>query len=891
MEARPNGNTYDRHKIDDLKARIDLLDVVQKSGVSMRKMGQNWLGRCPFHDDGDASLSVNPAEQLWRCFGCDTGGDVLNYLQLKESLTFPQALERISLLAGEHPHPIIREERPDRENLPGGFTRPQLLERVADMYAHGLRESKPAQQYLVSRGLDSGELWKAFRVGAATGALMATLPAVGGIRDAMTALGIVTPKGREFFAGCVVVPLTHPDQGVVGMYGRKISPDAKVRHLYLPGPMRGVLNWQALKLSEHIVIAESVIDALSLWMAGCAEITCLYGSNGLTNDLQELMGRFGTREVRWCLDADEEGAATTIRLTMQLSRKGIRCLRIALPEGKKDPNQALMEEGIPALQEALANPLSNEPTDPPLPSAEPLPSKPERQETGDGFVLIFGPIQYRTTPRPPFTGKLRVTLRVTCAEREERSFMDTLDLFSHRARCVAIGQIVHRLHVRKAEVERHFLALVAETETWVDALTIDPAEGGTVEAVKRAPEMSAEEREEALAFLRRDDLVETILLDMEALGYAGEEQGKLLAYLIGISRRLDRPLSGIVMSQSGAGKSSLAELVEMLTPAENVVLYSRISAQALGYLPRDFLKRKLLILEERVGAEAAEYQIRILQSRQRLSQAVVVKDPTTGKMHTRHFEVEGPIAYIETTTNSRINHENATRCFEIHLDESEEQTKRIHDRQREGRKEGARRRLNTDAIRRRHHNAQRLLQPVKVFIPYVDLLSFPTRWLRTRRDHERFLCLIEAAAFLHQYQRDGGVLEDSEDITRFIRASVADYALAYNLAREVLQATLHELSREGRELWEAARQMMGQGDDRDRYFTRRDLRQHTDWHDHRLRDALQELVDMEYIGIAGGSQGRTYQYRLLAAEDEEPMTLRELTTPEQLQRMLETGGS
>lgn len=94
------------------------------------------------------------------------------------------------------------------------------------------------------------------------------------------------------------------------------------------------------------------------------------------------------------------------------------------------------------------------------------------------------------------------------------------------------------------------------------------------------------------------------------------------------------------------------------------------------------LKHKLLILEERAGAEAADYSIRTLQSRQRLSMAAPVKDPTTGKIQTQTFEVEGPIAYLETTTSAHLNPENATRCFELTLDESEEQTRRIHERQR-----------------------------------------------------------------------------------------------------------------------------------------------------------------------------------------------------------------
>ncbi len=78
----------------------------------------------------------------------------------------------------------------------------------------------------------------------------------------------MTTRGREHFQGCLVVPLEHPDQGVVGFYGRKIDATDKVPHLYLPGPKRGVLNWRTLKLARQVVVAESVLDALSLWQGG-----------------------------------------------------------------------------------------------------------------------------------------------------------------------------------------------------------------------------------------------------------------------------------------------------------------------------------------------------------------------------------------------------------------------------------------------------------------------------------------------------------------------------------------------------------------------------------------------------------------------------------------------
>jgi DNA primase len=114
------------------------------------------------------------------------------------------------------------------------------------------------------------------------------------------------------------------------------------------------------------------------------------------------------------------------------------------------------------------------------------------------------------------------------------------------------------------------------------------------------------------------------------------------------------------------------------------------------------------------------------------------------------------------------------------------QTDRIHERQRVLRTErGLRLRQEAEATCRRHWNAQRLLEPLPVVIPYADRLTFPSAWMRTRRDHARFLNLIEVSAFLHQHQGEGR--------SGAIVASLADYAVAYGLAGQLLKETLTDL--------------------------------------------------------------------------------------------------
>ncbi|MDH3228038.1 MAG: hypothetical protein OEM67_13255, partial [Thermoleophilia bacterium] len=255
-----------------------------------------------------------------------------------------------------------------------------------------------------------------------------------------------------------------------------------------------------------------------------------------------------------------------------------------------------------------------------------------------------------------------------------------------------------------------------------------------------------------------------------------------------------------------------------------------------------------------------------------------VKDPQTGNMRTKVFSVEARAAFIEATTASAVNHENATRCFELQMDESAEQTRRIHERQRLMKTAaGLRLREQSDVLASLHWNAQRLLEPLPVVIPFADRLSFPTSWMRTRRDHARFLNLIEVSAFLHQYQR--------EQKAGAIVADVADYAVAYGLAGEVLAETLTDVRKPLREAYERVKELSLE---RDGTVSRREIREALRLPDSTVRRWLQDLVDLEYLSVVEGSRGgagRTTRYRVL---DQQPQLSQPvgLVTPTELQAQL-----
>ena len=859
--------TLDRQELDDLKARVDLLALIESSGLDLKRVGKNWFCRCPFHEDREASLSINPETRLWNCFGCEAGGDCFRWCQLRENLDFAEAVEfarRFATLSVPDPAPATREV-PERS---------ALLTRVMERYVRSFKESTDAQMYLASRGLSSRELWETFRVGYVDGSLLKSLPGAGPVREQLTTLGILRANGQEHFHGCVVVPLEHPDDGLVGFYGRRLDPAAKVPHLYLPGPKRGVLQWQALKRGGCVYLAESVLDALSLWQAGQRDVSCVFGAGHLHPDLETLLGRMGPKEVVFALDGDQAGLNGVQKMSERLAKRGLHCSWTPLPDGK-DPNQLLQEIGPDGLRELIARPRS-------FVMAEPAAPAQDGKETHeDGFTMVCDEIRYRITMIPPFVGRLRALL---VASRDSQVYSEKLDLHSQRARALNASQLVRSFEISRPDAERHLSLILKTALEWVDTQKTEETS-----LRKKAPELNEGEKREALAFLKEPDLVQNILRDCEALGFVGEEKAKLLGYLIGLSRKLPKPLSGIVISQSGAGKSSLTELVEQLTPPEDVLLYSRLTPQALYYMNHD-LKGLLLILEERAGGESADYSIRTLQSRQKLRLASPIKDPVTGKMTTQCYEVEGPVAYLETTTNPYLNPENSSRCFELFMDESEEQTRRI---QKQQKRQRLFREEDLDEIceriKQKHHNAQRLLRRVKVFIPYAELIEFPSQWLRTRRDNERFLCLIEVIAFLHQYQRKQGETAAG----RYVLANLEDYQLAYELAQELFASTLHELTRDARTLFEMVVEWARKQDlksPQNVLFGFKELRPVTKYANHRLRRAMAELVEMEYVLQTQCQNGLPAQFRLLTTDlTHSGARLVGLTTPDELRDLLAQG--
>lgn len=907
-------------EIERLKEEVSVQRLVEAAGIELKKSGKDWIGQCPFHADATASLVVTPTKNLWHCFGCGTGGGPIDWAMKKNGVSFRHAVELlregITSLAAE---PVKRStvKKLDAPVSPDADEQ-ALLNQVIGYYHGTLKQSPEALAYLQARGLDHPELIDHFKLGFANRTLGLRLPeknrvAGAEIRTRLQKIGLYRESGHEHFNGSLVVPVTDEQGNVTEVYGRKILDNLRAgtpRHLYLPGPHRGVFNVAALAASKEIILCEALIDALTFWCAGYRNVTSSFGIEGFTDDMLAAFKRYGTQRVLIAYDRDEAGERGADKVAERLMAEGIECFRIQFPKGMDandyaqkvqpatkslgmlirkaawlgkgeapplTPQAAPVIEPAPAVEAAAPSAAKEEqpasvPVEP-LP-ASPLPAAPveHKPDIKDNEIhLTFGEGKHERKYRVRGFGKnlavdvMKINLLVAAGEAFH---VDTLDLYSAKQRTAYVLQAAQETgiddKVLKSDLGRVLLALEQVQDEQIQKTLHPEPEQKTIDDG---------ERDAALALLKSPNLLERILADFDACGLVGERTNKLMGYLAAVSRKLAGPLAVVVQSSSAAGKSSLMDAVLAFMPEEERVKYSAMTGQSLFYMGETNLKHKILAICEEEGASRAAYALKLLQSDGELTMASTGKDPVTGNLVTQAYRVEGPVMIFLTTTAIEIDEELLNRCIVLSVDEGREQTEAIHALQRQKRTlQGLQAKQQKHRLIALHQNAQRLLRPLAVVNPHADQLTFLSDKTRTRRDHEKYLTLIDTIALLHQHQRPVKTLpaiEEGGAPLEYIEVKLDDIAAANALAHEVLGRSLDELPPQTRRLLAALvdyvnaqceAQQVRRAEVR---LTRKEVRELTGWGDTQLRVHLDRLVQMEYLLAHRDGNGGRFVYELL----------------------------
>lgn len=459
---------------------------------------------------------------------------------------------------------------------------------------------------------------------------------------------------------------------------------------------------------------------------------------------------------------------------------------------------------------------------------------------------------------------LKINLLVGRGEPSQGQFhVDTLDLYSAKQRASYIAHAAQETgldaRVLKADLGRVLLALEQLQDEQIDQTLHAPPQ----------PQMQAQAEQAALALLKSPDLVSRILADFAICGLVGEQTNKLVGYLAAVSRKLDKPLGIVIQSSSASGKTALMDAVLSFVPEEEKVKYSAMTGQSLFYMGETNLKHKALAIVEEEGASRASYALKLLQSEGELTIASTGKDPQSGNLITQQYRVQGPVALLVTTTARDIDEELMNRCLVLSVDEGREQTRAIHQLQRDKRTlQGLLAKQEKQSLIELHQNAQRLLRPLDVLNPYAQHLTFPDQTTRLRRDHEKYLTLIDTIALLHQHQREIKTVARGQQQVHYIEVTLEDIALANTIAHEVLGRSLDELPPQTRRLLKliddyVVAQCKRQAIKRTEvHFSRRALREAIAWGDTQLRLHLERLVDLEYLLPHREGAGGKYVYEL-----------------------------
>ena len=363
---------YDYATINRVQQANDIVDVVSEH-VSLKKNGREMVGLCPFHEDHKPSMNVSPVKQIFKCFACGAGGDVLKFVQMRENLTFPQAVERLAERAGIQLE-AVRRAAPAATEASAGVD-PNELARLnawaAKFFQKCLNDAekgKHARDYLAGRGISPESIVK-WSLGLAPNAVDALTKAARAREipgDLVQQGGLATGSNQDRFFNRLMFPITDVTGRTIGFGGRTLD-DTGAK--YINSPATTLFDKShtlyGLEQARHemvatgtVVVVEGYTDVIMAHQAGCTNVVATLGTS-FTTGHGRMLRRYA-RNVVLVFDSDTAGMAAANRaLEVCLSQR--LDIRLAfVPDGKdpcdfllaagKEPFDRLVEQATDVLQ-------------------------------------------------------------------------------------------------------------------------------------------------------------------------------------------------------------------------------------------------------------------------------------------------------------------------------------------------------------------------------------------------------------------------------------------------------------------------------------------------------------------------------------------------------------
>ena len=449
--------------------------------------------------------------------------------------------------------------------------------------------------------------------------------------------------------------------------------------------------------------------------------------------------------------------------------------------------------------------------------------------------------------------RLRVTVRATY---DQIIIRHNVDLYNDNQLTILVRKCAERFEMSTS----YMYPIIGQLVNLLEDYRIKEINALKEASKPKKKELSTDEIKAATELLKTPNLLETINELIGKSGVIGEENNRLLMYVIFTSRLMANPLHIISMGASGTGKSHLQETVAELIPEEDRMSITDLSESSFYYFKQGELSHKLILIEDLDGAESALYPLRELQSKKTITKTYVEK--TRQGQNTVQRTVHGPVCVGGCTTKEKIYEDNSNRSFLIYIDQSQEQDEKIMDFQRAlsaGERNEAEQAEAASLLR----NCQRILKPVKVINPFAKELVLPPAVFKPRRTNAHYLHFIEAVTFLHQSQRDR--LINKETGEEYIETTLEDIEAANGLLKDILLKKSDRLTPACRSYFEALKDHLNQTEKT--AFGNREISLEMLVSLPTVKRYHKELYDQGYINLKGKAKNGSYQFEIISLEE------------------------
>jgi DNA primase catalytic core len=851
-------------EIHDIKARLSIETILSHYNIHLDKHNKTY---CPFHEDKTPSFTVYPQTNSFHCFGCDTSGDTIEFIQLKEKCTKHEAILKAQDFVGIQPEidSITTQPEPIPE-LP----RLAVLSKIAQDTQASYKRTQGAQEYIKSRNLNPDKLEIGY-IGRELGKGWNSALQQSGLK-----LGLLKPNKQNGiapkFTQCVVFFTKNEKGQVVDIYARSIvaTSDAQTgKHFYLNGHHQGIYPHYPNVDTKKLILTECIIDCATLQqiesISNEYSLIALFGVNGLTNEIEESIKSLKElNEIILFFDGDKAGKEAIPKHAKFLYdlKPEVKISFVETPENE-DINSLSQGHDIALFTHLLSERkqfflLTEKQSD----KKEKLNTSPLNTtnpnkliyQTSELRFTIWGGIEKDNLHR------LKVNLLVEHTAESLKYYQDDVNLYSNGQLQRFIKGVAEELECSSTVVKN----TLRELSTHLAEFRLKLSEAEQKVLQPKVYQMSKEEEREALSFLKGKQLVRNTLVTIEKTGLVGEQKNGLLLFFLYLSRLMDEPLHAIIFGKSGSGKTYLQTRVSECLPEESLRTVTSLTENTLYYSSKDFWKHKVLLIEDLEGVYNAFLPLREFMSKQSISKLTTDKD-AKGNNVQKLLTVEGPICVSGATTQESIYEDNANRSFLLIIDESQSHLNEVMHYQR-NQQAGLINETGQMQAKQLLRNAQRLLSKIKIINPYAPHLEIPQCVFKKLRTNMHYLKLIEIVTFYHQKQRE---IKTDANGKPYIETAIEDIECANYLVKETLLRKSDELNGEQRDFFERLKKNLSAKSVQS--FYSKDIREQFRMNPMRVNRYLRELESRGYIGRSGGNRKYGFEYEITVWDEYEKL--------------------